>query len=126
MNKEMRGTQGQAILQLFQMDLKTKFDQTFIQDTLRSNYLTLTESEMNEIISAFSKAGGKEVPLSVLLDLVIPFIHESDFVLKKRYVIKDSVQTAFGKWPQTYGNAFFTDSKFLLQDLMKALQENMI
>jgi hypothetical protein len=33
---------------------------------------------------------------------------------------------AWGKWPSTYGNAFFTDSSFLLHDIVDMIQNNMI
>ena len=34
MNKDKRGSQGQAILQLFEIDLKTKFEPSFILDSI--------------------------------------------------------------------------------------------
>ena len=51
---------------------------------------------------------------------------EGDFILKKKYKIVSSAKTVFGKWPQTYGNAYFTDSKFLVQDLLGAVKDNSI
>lgn len=65
------------------------------------------------------------VPISTLLDQAIPFMKEEDFVLKREYKIVKSVSTVFGKWPQTYGNAFFTDSKWLLSDFYEMMQSNM-
>lgn len=46
-------------------------------------------------------------------------------MLKREYKIVKSVSTVFGKWPQTYGNAFFTDSKWLLTDFYEMLQSNL-
>ena len=67
-----------------------------------------------------------EIKVSEILDKMIPFMKESDFILKKKYKIVSSARTAFGKWPQTYGNAYFTDSKFLVQDLLEAFKDNSI
>ena len=55
----------------------------------------------------------------------IPFMKQEDFMLKREYKIVKSVSTVFGKWPQTYGNAFFTDSKWLLTDFYEMLQSNL-
>jgi len=68
--------------------------------------------------------GKDEVRVSDLLDFVIPHMVESDFILKKNYTVRKSIGSIFGKWPQTYGNAFFTDSKFLLQDVIRMLRVN--
>ena len=57
-----------------------------------------------------------EVKVSDVLDYILPYVREEDFILKKNYKIKTQVHSVFGKWPQTYGNAYFIDSKFLLQD----------
>lgn len=59
-----------------------------------------------------------------VLDLLIPHLIESDFVLKKEYEIVAAANSSFGKWPQTYGNAFFTDSKYLSVDLNDMLFNN--
>lgn len=59
-----------------------------------------------------------------MLNLVIPHLREDDFVLKKKYKIVKAVKDIYGKWPMTYGNAFFTDSRFLLDDLVDLLHKN--
>ena len=63
--------------------------------------IKLDEAESDELLANMKDKmqGMQEVPLVVVIDLIIPYIKESDFVLKKRYTIRDSVQTAFGKWP---------------------------
>lgn len=51
--------------------------------------------------------------------------HE-DFVLKKNYTIVKRIEHSFGKWPSTYGNSFFLDSKFLLYDILELVKTNII
>ena len=66
----------------------------------------------------------EKVKVSEVLDLIIPFINEQDFILKKSYKVKESIDSNYGKWPNTYGNAYFLDSKFLLQDVMDMFKSN--
>ena len=56
--------------------------------------------------------------LGRLVEQMLPYLQEDDFIFRKKYTIKKSVSMVYGKWPQTYGNTFFTDSKYLLQDLL--------
>jgi hypothetical protein len=37
--------------------------------------------------------------VSDILDLVIPFLDESDFVLTKNFTVKQSTDISYGKWP---------------------------
>jgi len=46
--------------------------------------------------------------------------------LKKDYKIIKSVTATYGKWPMTYGNAFFTDSRYLIDDIIEMIQSNII
>ena len=80
---------------------------------------------MSNILIELMRGKG-QIKIAEILDQLIPFVKESDFMLKKRYTIVGSAKTAFGKWPQTYGNAYFTDSKFLVQDLFQAFRDNAI
>lgn len=59
----------------------------------------------------------QQVKVADVLDFILPFVRHDDFILKKKYKIKQQVSTVNGKWPQTYGNAYFLDSRFLLKDL---------
>ena len=68
--------------------------------------------------------GKDQVPLAQILDFIIPHVIEDDFILRKDYKVRKSVSTVYGKWPQTYGNAFYTDSKYLLQDVLKMIKHN--
>ena len=68
--------------------------------------------------------GKKEVKISDILDFVIPYLREEDFIIKKEYKVRASVSNVMGKWPQTFGNAFFTDSKYLLPDIFDMLKVN--
>lgn len=61
----------------------------------------------------------QEVRVIDVLDFILPYMKEEDFILKKKYKIRDTISSVFGKWPQTYGNAFYVDSKYLLQDLIQ-------
>ena len=62
--------------------------------------------------------------VSDILDLVIPFLDESDFVLTKNFKVKQSTDISYGKWPQTLGNAFFIDSRFILPSLIDMITNN--
>lgn len=59
-----------------------------------------------------------EVRVADILNLIIPHLREDDFVLKKKYKIVKSVTSTYGKWPITYGNAFFLDSRYLVDDIV--------
>ena len=62
--------------------------------------------------------------MSRLLDLIIPHLVEEDFVFKKNYKIRNTVDASYGKWPQTYGNSFFTDSRWLTADFVDMAFKN--
>ena len=62
--------------------------------------------------------------VSDILDMVIPFLDESDFVLTKNFTVKQSTDISYGKWPQTLGNAFFIDSRFILPSLIDMITNN--
>jgi hypothetical protein len=85
-------------MRLFEIDAKTKFEPSYFLDAM---FGQIQGAGFDEILQTMANSieSKQEVPLSIILDLVIPYIKESDFVLKKRYVIKDAVRTAFGKWP---------------------------
>jgi ABC-type antimicrobial peptide transport system permease subunit len=51
-------------------------------------------------------------------------LQEDDFILKKDYKIVKSVTAPYGKWPMTYGNAFFTDSRYLVDDIVDMIHKN--
>jgi hypothetical protein len=51
-----------------------------------------------------------EVPVSGLIEVVIPYIGEELFTLKRNYRIVVAVDQPNGKWPELIGNSFFTDS----------------
>lgn len=54
----------------------------------------------------------------------MPHLEEEDFVLKKNFTIVHGVDSTFGKWPSIYGNAFFADSSYILEDLAFMFGEN--
>mmetsp|Transcript_5577 Transcript_5577/g.9578 ORF Transcript_5577/g.9578 Transcript_5577/m.9578 type:complete len:384 (-) Transcript_5577:1867-3018(-) len=64
--------------------------------------------------------------LALFIDLGIPYLREEDFVLSKKYIVRKSISSVFGKWPQTYGNAFFTDSRYLLKDAATMIEANLV
>jgi len=39
------------------------------------------------------------VKVSKLLDFVIPHMVESDFILRKNYTVRQSIDSIYGKWP---------------------------
>ena len=45
------------------------------------------------------------------------------FILKKNYTIAVAVSHSMGKWPEQLGNSFFTDSQYLIPDLLDAFSE---
>jgi len=62
--------------------------------------------------------------ISEILDLLLPHLIESDFILQRNYTITHAVDQTFGKWPSIYGNSFFIDSKYLLQDFIDMIRQN--
>ena len=114
--------QADALLGLLGFDSVNFIDfEQYLNEQMIEDFLKRVEGhkELQLIIRAIllDIKEKKQARISAILDKIIPHLREEDFIFKKEYKIVKSVQTAFGKWPQTYGNAFFTDSKYLVDDI---------
>ena len=58
------------------------------------------------------------VRLAGLIELVLPCTTAELFSLSKNYTIVEGVDDAKGKWPSQLGNGWFTDSSFLVDDMI--------
>ena len=76
------------------------------------------------MLDLLSRPDEYEVRVADILNLIIPHLQEDDFILKKDYKIVKSVTATYGKWPMTYGNAFFTDSRYLVDDIVDMVHKN--
>ena len=46
------------------------------------------------------------------------------FTIKKNYTVVEAVHDIRGKWPNQLGNGWFTDSRFLVDDLIDMVVDN--
>ena len=58
-----------------------------------------------------------------LIETVLPCTPASLFVLKKDYKVVEGVQHTYGKWPDSFGNAFFIDQNYLLKDFADMVKQ---
>ena len=125
-----RQSQGTALLHLFGFDPSDAIDlEGYLTDDLINGLLENVEghAELQLMINAarLGIKGKTAGDVAKVLDTIIPHLRPEDFIFKKKYTIVKSVETAFGKWPQTYGNAFFTDSNFLVDDFFDMVKHNL-
>jgi hypothetical protein len=66
----------------------------------------------NELIDEIGFGG--QFRLLRILEIVLPCLSEDLLTIKKNYTIVASSDYAYGKWPDTLGNSFFTDSNWLI------------
>ena len=124
-------SQGEALLEVFGIDASSTIDfEPYLNDRIIDDILKKVSGSVEFQLMVSSVLLGikenKQARSSAILDQIIPHLHRDDFIFKKEYKIVRSVETAYGKWPQTYGNAFFTDSKYLLDDITYMLQGNIL
>lgn len=63
-------------------------------------------------------ASDDSVRLAGLIEQVLPCTTPEIFTLTKNYTIVEGVEDAKGKWPSQLGNGWFTDSSFLVDDVI--------
>lgn len=63
-------------------------------------------------------ADDEYVKLDGLIEIVLPCTTPDIFTVKKTYTIVEAVDDTYGKWPNQLGNGWFTDSQFLIDDLI--------
>jgi hypothetical protein len=70
--------------------------------------------------------GKREVKLADVLEVILRNMKHDDFILKRNYTISKRIDHSYGKWPSTYGNSFFVDSRYLLFDILEMAKINVI
>lgn len=70
--------------------------------------------------------GKREVKIADIIEVILRSMKHEDFILKRNYTIVKRIDHSFGKWPSTYGNSFFVDSKFLLYDILEMSKTNIM
>ena len=58
------------------------------------------------------------VRLAGLIEVILPCTSADVFTVRKSYTVVESVDDTHGKWPSSLGNGWFTDSKYLVEDLI--------
>jgi hypothetical protein len=124
--------QSEAFMKLLEMDTEYKFDPSeFLNEEIINSLMARfplgqKKTESSIIVNAvlgFLK-GKEEAKMQDVLAFVLPYLREEDFILKKKYKVRAGISSVYGKWPQTFGNAFFIDSQFLLQDVYDMTRDN--
>ena len=63
------------------------------------------------------------VRLSGLIETVLPCTTPEIFTLRTKYTIVEAINDSYGKWPNQLGNGWFTDSQFIVDDLIDMIVE---
>jgi len=58
------------------------------------------------------------VRLAGLIEAVLPCSTPEILTLRKNYTIVEGVEENKGKWPNSLGNGWFTDSRYIVDDLI--------
>ena len=66
----------------------------------------------------------EQVGLAGLIELVLPCTTPKIFTFQKKYTIVETVDSSMGKWPNQLGNGWFTDSQFLVEDLIDMIVDD--
>ena len=66
-----------------------------------------------------------EILASSIIEIFAPCLSEDLLTLKKNYTITKVVPHALGKWPETIGNSFFCESKWLVPDLLDMIKDRL-
>ena len=124
-------SQGYALLEFLDLPLDSYINPA---DYLNERIISQLESRLsllpqNNLIAALTLLcdrvrNSDKLLIADVIDLIAPHLEEEDFVLKRRYKIKQSTDASYGKWPQTLGNAFFIDSRYLASDLVDMIGTN--
>jgi len=52
------------------------------------------------------------------VEILLPCMSSDLFTISKNYKIVAQSEYSYGKWPQQLGNSFFTDSSWIVEDLV--------
>ena len=55
---------------------------------------------------------------------MLPCTSPEIFTLRKDYTVVEGVDATNGKWPNSLGNGWFTDSEYLIDDLIDMIVDN--
>ena len=64
------------------------------------------------------------VRLARLIEIILPCTSPEIFTMKKSYKVVETVEDNRGKWPNSLGNGWFTDSRYLIEDLIDMIVES--
>ena len=69
------------------------------------------ETVLANCVSQFAEfvTANEYVLVADLIETVLPCTTPELFILKKDYRVVEGVQHTYGKWPDSFGNAFFID-----------------
>jgi hypothetical protein len=61
---------------------------------------------------------------SGLIEKAIACIDADSFKLHKKFKVVKAVDTVYGKWPETMGNGFFIDKRFIFDYVVTMIEEH--
>ena len=64
------------------------------------------------------------VGLAGLIEVILPCTTPDIFTMKKSYTVVEAIDDTKGKWPSSLGNGWFTDSKYLVDDLIDMIVDS--
>ena len=77
---------------------------------------TAKEKCLKEVVDYVSAED--QVRLAGLIEAVLPCTTPEIFTMRKSYTVVEAVDDTKGKWPSALGNGWFTDSSYLVDDLI--------
>ena len=60
---------------------------------------------------------------SDLIEVAIPCTTQDTFKLHKKFKLLKGVDNVYGKWPETLGNGFFIEKKFMADYIIDMVKE---
>ena len=64
------------------------------------------------------------VRLAGLIEVILPCTTPEIFTMRKTYTVVETVDDNRGKWPNSLGNGWFTDSRYIIEDLIDMIVES--
>jgi hypothetical protein len=123
--------QGEKILEFLQLPIELTLK---LSDFMRMADLyrlqrgaegTGIQTCVNNMVGFLENTDPNHIPVSTLIEVVIPCLEENMLTLNKDYTVVKEVPLAAGKWPESLGNSFFIESEWLLPDFIDMAKEKL-
>ena len=121
--------QGQAVLEFLNLPKDMTFrPQDIIKKKMYDNFKRNHKAGFQEscFFDALDFAYSQEdVQVAKLVEMIIPCTTPDNFILSKEYVLDQTVEHSFGKWPDQFGNGFYIEAEYILEDLIEMVREKL-